>query len=659
MFRGCHKQFVWKMLSNQLKEEDMKKVIALAALAILIAMPLAAVVQTQNVVVPYMLKAQAPIKVDGVLDEWSFSFPVEFNFAVMRPWMRFGTSQPLPADDEDCSGVIYQMYDDDNFYFAAKVKDDAPGHLSDASWASDCIEYYFANWEVPADAIFPPGETSAWVDDAATGQYSFQLNIALSVSQDSVLVTGYYGPGGAPGGDGSGAVECQAAYKLTDDGYILEGTIPLDALTSKKTGNAFAFPAGKRIPAAWSLYDIDETEMSADFKGYAYTKEGFAGWMGPGPGFQVIDVLPTARGTDTWNNECQFDFVAPYIKKVGPRSVQVDCDLSDWNFCFPVDFNFDVMNSSMRFGNSQPLPADDEDCSGTLYQMYDDNNFYFAAKVKDDAPGHFSDASWAADAIEFYMGNWDIGKDALISESTGSQQDDAATGNYSFQIAETFSVGLDSIAVTGYSGPGNPAGDGPIDGAEAKYKLTDDGYIIEGMVPIDALISKKGSNNIMAFIEGFRIPFTWSLYDVDESELSSEFKGYAYTKEGFAGWQGPGPGWEYCDVKGLDFIDALTEIYTGVEDKTVQIPQTLSLANAPNPFNPTTDIHFTLKSSGRTDLKIYSVSGRLVKTVFEGQSMNAGANRITVNMSELPSGCYVAVLEQGQQRITHKMALMK
>jgi hypothetical protein len=641
----------------------MKKVIALAALAILFVAPFA--VAQQNVVVPYMLKAPAPIKVDGVLDEWSFAFPVDFNLTVMQPWMRFGTSQPLPQNDEDCSGVLYQMYDDDNFYFAAKVKDDAPGHFSDADWAADAIEYYFANWEVPNDAIVPPGETSAWVDDASTGHYSFQLNIKFSVPLDTIMITGYYGPGGAPGGTGTGPIEVfDAAYKLTDDGYILEGTIPLDALTSKVTSNSFAFPAGKRIPATWSLYDIDETELQGDFKGYAYTKEGNFGWQGPGPGFQVMDVLPTARGTDAWSAEGQFDFVAPYIKKVGPAGVTVDCDLSDWNFCFPVDFNLEVMTELMRPYVDGWISESDEDCSGTLYQMYDDDNFYFAAKVKDDAPGHFSDQVWAGDAVEYYMGNWDMGKDALIaSDVSMNQQDDPATGMFSFQLASEFSVSLDSILVQGYAGVGGAmggTGDGPMEGAEAKYKLTDDGYIIEGLIPIVSLSAKKGvTNNVMEFIEGYRIPFAWSLYDVDEDELAANFKGYTYTKGGFAAWMGPGPGWQYCDVKGTDFIDELTKIYTGVEDKSVMAPQTLFLANSPNPFNPSTDIHFTLKSSGRTDLRIYSANGRLVKTVLEGQSMNAGANRVRVDMADLPSGCYVAVLEQGQQRITHKMALMK
>jgi hypothetical protein len=633
----------------------MKKVIALTVLAVLFAVPFATA-QT-NVVVPYMLKAPTPITVDGVLDEWSFAFPVEFSLEVMRPWMRFGSSQPLPQSDEDCSGVLYQMYDDDNFYFAAKVKDDAPGHYSDAAWAADAIEFYFANWDVGKDKIVPAEETVGWVDDATTGQYSFQLNIKFSVKLDTVEITGYYGPG-EPAGDGPIA-DFEAKYKLTDDGYILEGRIPLAALTSKKTGNTFQFPAGKRIPAMWSLYDIDESELSADFHGYAYTKEGFAGWMGINPGWQVMDVLPIARGSDAWVNKCQFDFVSPYIKKAGPEGVTIDGDLSDWNFCFPVDFNREIMTDSMRFGNSQPLPANDEDCSGTLYQMYDKDNFYFAAKVKDDAPGHYSDAAWAADAIEYYMANWDIGKDAIVpATSTVGWVDDPATGQYSFQLNIKFSVMLDTVETTGYYGPGDPAGDGPVLLAEAKYKLTDDGYILEGRIPNDGLLSKKTSNT-WEFTEGYRIPFMWSLYDIDESELSADFHGYAYTKEGYAGWQGISPGFQYVDVKGLDFVDALTALYTGVEEKTGLAPQTISLINAPNPFNPSTTFHFNLKNTGKTNLKIYNVSGRLVTTVLEGKTMNAGANKITVNMSDLPSGCYVAVLEQGQQRITHKMMLMK
>ena len=628
----------------------MKKVIMLTVLAVLFIIPFA-IANNETVVVPYMLKAPKPITVDGILDEWSFAFPVEFNHSVMKAWMRFGSSLNLPDDDEDCSGVIYQMYDDNNFYFAARVKDDAPGHFSEVGWAADAIEFYFANWDVGKDKIIPSDLTLGWVDKSATGRYSFQLAIKFSASLDSVEVDGYYGPGGTTGnGIVAGAV---AKYKLTDDGYILEGKIPYASLTSKTTGNTFSFPAGGRIPAAWSLYDIDETELSSDFTGYAYTKQGYGNSNGICPGWQVMDVLPIARGSDLWVNEAQFDFVAPYIKKASPGGITVDGDLSEWSFCFPADFNQDVMTNGMRAVVDGWVSPDDGDCSGTLYQMYDEDNFYFAAKVVDDLPGYFSEALWAADALEYYMDNWNIGDNLIASEEAGQWIDDPGTGEYGFQLNLSFSTDEDLVRLLAYNGPISP-----ITNGEAKYKLTDDGYILEGRIPLTAL-SSAATGIAFSFTEGYRIPFAWSLYDMDETMSSNDFKGYAYTKAGFPAYLGASPGWQYVDVKGLDFIDALDDLYTGVEEKTALVPQALTLINAPNPFNPSTDIHFTLKNTGKTSLKIYSASGRLVKTVMEGKSMNAGANRIAVNMSELPSGCYVAVLEQGQQRITHKMLLMK
>jgi hypothetical protein len=150
----------------------------------------------------------------------------------------------------------------------------------------------------------------------------------------------------------------------------------------------------------------------------------------------------------------------------------------------------------------------------------------------------------------------------------------------------------------------------------------------------------------------------WSLYDIDESESSADFKGYAYTKAGFPGWQGVSPGWQYADVKDVDFID-YGDYLVGVHESKPALPSTLSLANAPNPFNPSTDLHFTLAKSGATDLRIFNLQGQMVKAVFTGASMSMGSHRVTLDMSDLPSGCYVAVLAQGAEKATHKMLLMK
>src|SRR4030042_6380006 len=128
---------------SKLQEGKMNRKVLLMVVGLL--MIAGALLAQGNVVLPYILKAPAPINVDAVLDEWSFAFPVQFSQATMRSWMRPVVDGWVSPDDEMCSGTLYQMYDNDNFYFAAEVTDDDPGHFSEAEWAADCIEYYFGN----------------------------------------------------------------------------------------------------------------------------------------------------------------------------------------------------------------------------------------------------------------------------------------------------------------------------------------------------------------------------------------------------------------------------------------------------------------------------------------------------------------------------------
>ncbi len=52
-----------------------------------------------------------------------------------------------------------------------------------------------------------------------------------------------------------------------------------------------------------------------------------------------------------------------------------------------------------------------------------------------------------------------------------------------------------------------------------------------------------------------------------------------------------------------------------------------SLRNAPNPFNPSTDIHFDLARAGRVEVRIYDASGRLVRRL-AGEMRNAGSGSV-------------------------------
>jgi hypothetical protein len=49
--------------------------------------------------------------------------------------------------------------------------------------------------------------------------------------------------------------------------------------------------------------------------------------------------------------------------------------------------------------------------------------------------------------------------------------------------------------------------------------------------------------------------------------------------------------------------------------QSIVVPVTRLKQNRPNPFNPLTEIQYSLASEGRTELSIYNVSGRLVRTL--------------------------------------------
>lgn len=80
--------------------------------------------------------------------------------------------------------------------------------------------------------------------------------------------------------------------------------------------------------------------------------------------------------------------------------------------------------------------------------------------------------------------------------------------------------------------------------------------------------------------------------------------------------------------------------------------------NYPNPFNPTTSIKYSLNASGMTTLTIYNILGQVVKTAVN-QYQTAGSYTATVDMSGITSGVYFYVLEQGDNRASEKMMLIK
>jgi subtilisin family serine protease len=85
--------------------------------------------------------------------------------------------------------------------------------------------------------------------------------------------------------------------------------------------------------------------------------------------------------------------------------------------------------------------------------------------------------------------------------------------------------------------------------------------------------------------------------------------------------------------------------------------------NQPNPFNPVTEIHFTLAAAGRAELAIYSPSGQRVRTLLS-ESLPAGPHAVRwdgLNDAGRPqaSGLYLYRLEAEGRTLTRKMLLVR
>jgi hypothetical protein len=165
-------------------------------------------------------------------------------------------------------------------------------------------------------------------------------------------------------------------------------------------------------------------------------------------------------------------------------------------------------------------------------------------------------------------------------------------------------------------------------------------------------------------------PAAWYAYDPATSQLTGEKinwefgvaankgerpRGIAFSPGGdtayacvFGGNAGPPPGLRW-----------FTRRVTSVEQLESAIPSGYTLSqNFPNPFNPSTEIQFTLTKSGMTTLKVYDMLGQEIATLVNEQ-LNAGTFKSKFDASRLSSGTYVYVLTSNGTRLVNKMLLMK
>lgn len=101
------------------------------------------------------------------------------------------------------------------------------------------------------------------------------------------------------------------------------------------------------------------------------------------------------------------------------------------------------------------------------------------------------------------------------------------------------------------------------------------------------------------------------------------------------------------------------ETVVGVRKEDGMVAGSFNLSqNFPNPFNPTTNIQFSIPSSALTTLKVYNMVGQEVATLVNGQK-EAGVYFVDFDASKLASGVYLYKLQSGSYVETKKMVLVK
>ncbi len=104
-----------------------------------------------------------------------------------------------------------------------------------------------------------------------------------------------------------------------------------------------------------------------------------------------------------------------------------------------------------------------------------------------------------------------------------------------------------------------------------------------------------------------------------------------------------------------DVGPSFLSIVLPVESPPKELPSTsVTITNAPNPFNARTHVSFTLAESGHVRLVVYDILGREVTSLLDALRTQ-GEHRVIFEASGLPAGLYMVRLNVNDQQQTHML----
>ncbi len=180
-----------------------------------------------------------------------------------------------------------------------------------------------------------------------------------------------------------------------------------------------------------------------------------------------------------------------------------------------------------------------------------------------------------------------------------------------------------------------------------------------------------------ASVSGNNVSLNWSTstetnnkgFEVQRSEISNQIS--VWDKIGYVGGFGTTTetkSYSFTDnnvstgkytyrLKQIDFNGSYK--YSKSVEANVELPLTFSLSqNFPNPFNPTTQIEYSIPKDGIVKLGVYNILGQEVAELVGG-NLRAGSHKIIFNAQGLASGVYYYRLESGGNAAIKKLLLIK
>lgn len=98
---------------------------------------------------------------------------------------------------------------------------------------------------------------------------------------------------------------------------------------------------------------------------------------------------------------------------------------------------------------------------------------------------------------------------------------------------------------------------------------------------------------------------------------------------------------------------------TGINQQGTSIPENYSLGqNFPNPFNPVTNVHFSIPKNTNASFKVYNSIGQLMAVYYDGY-IKAGTYNAEVDATNFASGVYYYTLSTNDFTQTKKMIVVK